>query len=303
MRPVDLELRPGPGIGRALWAALRPRHWLKNLLVFVPMLAGHAINAATALQSLLTFAAFCLCASSAYLLNDTLDAEDDRHHPVKRYRPIAAGTLPVRLALGVSALLAIGALALCAAFDWLLLVTVAIYFVATVTYSAYLKRLLMVDIVTLALLYSLRVLGGCAATRIEPSFWLLAFSFFLFFSLALLKRHSELLNLQRVGKERTSGRGYTTADKSPIGIMGVNSAFVSVIIFMLYFNSENVLKLYRHPSWLFGIVPLAMFWLGRLWILSFRGEVNEDPLLYVSKDPVSLGIIAACAILGAAATL
>jgi 4-hydroxybenzoate polyprenyltransferase len=297
----DIASGLGPSTARALWTALRPRHWLKNLLVFVPMLAGHAINGAAALQSLLAFAAFCLCASSAYLLNDALDADDDRHHPVKRHRPIASGALPVRLALGVSLLLALGALAMCAAFGWLLLVAVAVYFVATVTYSVYLKRLLMVDIVTLALLHTLRVLGGCAATRIEPSFWLLAFSFFLFLSLALLKRHSELFNLRRAGKEKTSGRGYTTADSSPIGIMGINSAFVSVIIFMLYFNSENVLKLYKHPAWLFGVVPLAMFWLGRLWVLSFRGEVNEDPLLYVSKDPLSLAIIAACAALGAAA--
>jgi 4-hydroxybenzoate polyprenyltransferase len=296
----DIAVGARRSAARALWTALRPRHWLKNLLVLVPMLAGHAINGTTALQSLLAFAAFCLCASSAYLLNDALDAADDRHHPVKRHRPIASGALPVPLALAASLLLALAALAMCAA-DRLLLAAVAVYFLATVTYSVYLKRLLMVDTVTLALLHTLRVLGGCAATRIEPSFWLLAFSFFLFFSLALLKRHSELFNLQRAGKEKTSGRGYTTADSGPIGIMGINSAFVSVIIFMLYFNSENVLKLYRHPAWLFGIVPLAMFWLGRLWVLSFRGEVNEDPLLYVSKDPVSLAIIAACAALGAAA--
>lgn len=301
MNSVDIELDTPPSTARALWTALRPRHWLKNLLVFVPMLAGHAVNSATALQSLVAFAAFCLCASSAYLLNDAIDAADDRHHPVKRHRPIASGALPVRLAMGVSLLLALAALAMCAVFGWLLLAAVAVYFVATVTYSVYLKRLLMVDTVMLALLHTLRVLGGCAATHIEPSFWLLAFSFFLFFSLALLKRHSELFNLRRAGKEKTSGRGYTTADSSPIGIMGINSAFVSVIIFMLYFNSENVLKLYKHPAWLFGIVPLAMFWLGRLWMLSFRGQVNEDPLLYVSKDPVSLTIIAACAALGAAA--
>jgi 4-hydroxybenzoate polyprenyltransferase len=288
-------------VALALWRALRPRHWLKNLLVFVPMLAGHAINVETLLQSLVAFVAFCLCASSAYLLNDTLDAEDDRHHPVKRHRPIASGALPAALARVVSGLLALAALGLCALYGWLLLAAVAVYFAATVTYSLYLKRLLMVDTVTLALLHTLRVLGGCAATRIEPSFWLLAFSFFLFLSLALLKRHSELFNLHRDGKQKTSGRGYTTADRQPVGMLGINSAFVSVVIFMLYFNSANVLKLYAHPAWLFGIVPLAMLWLGRLWVLSFRGEVNEDPLLYVSKDPVSLLVIAACAVLGAAA--
>ncbi|WP_165403459.1 MULTISPECIES: UbiA family prenyltransferase [unclassified Duganella] len=301
MSSAELELRAQPSTARALWQGLRPRHWLKNLLVFVPMLAAHALNGATALQSLVAFAAFCLCASSAYLLNDVMDAEDDRHHPTKRHRPIASGALPAVLARTVSAVLALAALVLCACYGWLLLAAVAVYFGVTVGYSAYLKRLLMVDTVTLALLHTLRVLGGCAATGIEPSFWLLAFSFFLFLSLALLKRHSELFNLERVGKEKTSGRGYVTADRAPIGMLGMNSAFVSVVIFMLYFNSENVLKLYRHPSWLFGIVPLAMLWLGRLWVLSFRGEVNEDPLLYVSRDPVSLIVIAACAALGAAA--
>jgi len=159
----------------------------------------------------------------------------------------------------------------------------------------------MVDIVTLAILYSLRVLGGGAATRIEPSFWLLAFSFFIFLSLALLKRHSELFNLRRQGKQQSRGRGYTTADQGPIGIMGINSAFVSVLVFMLYFTSQNVQHLYRHPAWLYGIVPLLVFWLGRLWTLSFRGLVNEDPVLYVSRDKVSLAVLALCALLAAAA--
>jgi 4-hydroxybenzoate polyprenyltransferase len=145
------------------------------------------------------------------------------------------------------------------------------------------------------------VLGGSAATGIEPSFWLLAFSFFIFLSLALLKRHSELLNLHRDGKEKTRGRGYSTADKTPIGIMGINSAFVSVLIFMLYFNSENVLELYEHPAWLLGILPLLVFWLGRLWTLSFRGQVNEDPVLYVSRDKVSLVVFALCAVLATVA--
>jgi 4-hydroxybenzoate polyprenyltransferase len=287
----------------ALLLALRPRQWLKNLLVFVPMLAGHALGAVTLLQSLVAFAVFSLCASSAYLLNDALDAQDDRGHPTKYRRPIAAGALPLPLALAASALLALAALAASAAFSPLLLLALAVYFASTLAYSFYLKRLLMVDIVALALLYSMRVLGGGVATDIEPSFWLLAFSFFIFLSLALLKRHSELFNLQRQGKEKSSGRGYTTADRTPVGIMGINSGFVSVLIFMLYFNSQNVLELYPHPGWLLGIVPLLVFWLGRLWTLSFRGQVNEDPVLYVSKDWISLAVIALCGAFAVLATL
>jgi 4-hydroxybenzoate polyprenyltransferase len=292
---------PRPGIAGALLKALRPRQWLKNLLVCLPMLAGHRIEPAVIEATLLAFLAFSMCASSAYLLNDALDAQDDRVHPVKHRRPIASGALPLGLALAVSPLLAAAALALCAWFDPLLLLAVGVYFVTTVAYSLRLKSLMMVDIVTLAILYTLRVLGGSAATRIEPSFWLLAFSFFMFLSLALIKRHSELTNLQKAGKDKTRGRGYTTADRTPIGVMGVNAAFIAVMVVMLYFNSDNVLVLYNQPNWLLGILPLLVFWLGRLWILSFRGQVNEDPVLYVSKDKTSLAVLALCAALVVAA--
>ncbi len=291
-----------PGLAGALLKAMRPRQWLKNLLVFLPMLAGHRLDGATFAASLVAFLAFSLCASSAYLLNDALDAQDDRAHPVKQRRPIASGALPLGLALFASPLLAAAALALCAWFDPVLLVAVVAYFATTVAYSLHLKRLLMVDIVTLAILYTLRVLGGSAATGIVPSFWLLAFSFFIFLSLALLKRHSELTNLQKAGKEKTRGRGYTIADRTPVGIMGVNAAFIAVMVVMLYFNSDNVLVLYENPNWLLGILPLLVFWLGRLWILSFRGQVNEDPVLYVSKDMTSLAVLALCGALVVAAT-
>ncbi|MGZ5201021.1 MAG: UbiA family prenyltransferase [Telluria sp.] len=285
----------------ALLKAMRPRQWLKNLLVFVPMLAGHALRLDVLAESALAFVAFSACASSAYLLNDALDAQDDRLHPTKHKRPIAAGTLPLPIALAASPLLALAGLAACAAVRPLLLLPLGVYYVATLAYSFVLKRLVMVDIVTLAILYSLRVLGGSAVTGIAPSFWLLAFSFFVFLSLALLKRHSELFNLHRDGKEKTRGRGYTTADRAPVGIMGVNAAFVSVLIFMLYFNSPNVVQLYHHPDWLLGIVPLLVFWLGRLWTLSFRGQVNEDPVLYVSRDKASLAVLVLCVALATAA--
>lgn len=293
--------RPRASVAAALFKAMRPRQWLKNVLVFVPMLAGHALRLDALAESVVAFAAFCACASSAYLLNDTLDAQDDRLHRTKHKRPIASGALPLPVALVASPVLALAALIACAALKPLLLLPLCVYYVTTLAYSLLLKRLVMIDIVTLAILYSLRVLGGSAATSIEPSFWLLAFSFFLFLSLALLKRHSELFNLHRDGKEKTRGRGYTTADRIPIGIMGVNAAFLSVLVFLLYFNSHNVVQLYRHPDWLLGIVPLMVFWLGRLWVLSFRGQVNEDPVLYVSHDKASLSVLVLCAALAMAA--
>lgn len=287
---------------RPLLAAMRPRQWLKNLLVFVPMLAAHALDRTALIASLLAFIVFCLAASGAYLLNDTLDAAHDRMHRTKFCRPLAAATLPIPVALGASGLLTLTALAGCLWLAPLLCVVLCCYFLVTVSYSIHLKRLPMVDIVTLAVLYSARILGGCAGTKIEPSFWLLAFSFFIFLSLALLKRHSELLNLQRDGEAHTRGRGYLTSDKTPIGIMGLNSGFLSVLIFILYFHSGNVLPLYPHPAYLMGVVPLLVFWLGHLWMLSFRGEVNEDPVLYVSRDRVSWAVIGSCAALAAAAS-
>jgi 4-hydroxybenzoate polyprenyltransferase len=286
-----------------LLRGMRPRQWLKNLLVFVPMLAAHAIDRPTLKQSLIAFVAFSLCASSAYLLNDALDVKDDREHPTKRHRPIASGLLPLGVAYAASALLALAALGLAARDGRMLLVMVMTYFVATVAYSVYLKRLLMIDIVVLAILYSMRILGGSAATGIAPSFWLLAFSFFIFLSLALLKRHSELFNLHRNGEEKTRGRGYTTRDRIPVGIMGINAGFLSVLIFMLYFNSENVLMHYTQPAYLYATVPLLVFWLGRMWALSFRGEVHEDPILFVSHDPVSLVVVGACGALATMASL
>lgn len=293
---------PRVGWFKPLIKAMRPRQWLKNMLVFVPMLAGHALSLAVLLQALVAFAAFSMCASSAYLLNDALDAPDDRRHPTKHRRPIAAGTLPLPVALIGSVLLAVAGLLLCAWMGPLLLLAVSVYFASTLAYSIYLKRLLMIDIVALALLYTMRILGGAAATGIEPSFWLLAFSFFIFLSLALLKRYSELYNLENQGKQKTSGRSYTIRDKLPVGIMGINSGFIAMLVFMLYFNSNNILKLYVHPQFLMGILPLLVFWLGRLWTLSFRGKVNEDPVLYVSKDRVSLVVIAACGVLMVAAS-
>lgn len=287
----------------ALAKAMRPRQWMKNLLVFVPMMAGHALSAGMALQSMLAFIAFSLCASSAYLLNDALDAQDDRQHPVKRKRPIASGKLPLPLAMAASPLLALSAIGLCLLYDHVLLAVVLMYFASTLAYSFYLKRMLMVDIVALALLYTMRIFGGSAATGITPSFWLLAFSFFIFLSLALLKRYSELYNLKRRGKDKTSGRGYTVEDKAPIAMMGINSGFLSVLIFMLYFNSSDVLARYHTPVLLLGIVPLLVFWMGRLWTLAFRGQINEDPVLYVSRDKVSLAVIFLCVLLAAAASL
>lgn len=305
-RLPDQRVTENTGSTRSLWLsafikAIRPRQWLKNLLVFVPMLAGHVLTIGALTQSLLAFFAFSLAASSAYLLNDALDVADDRRHPEKRHRPIAAGSLPLPHAIVLCGLLLLASLGIATVVGASFVLVLLAYLVATVAYSVYLKRLLMVDVIMLAFLYSIRVFGGGVANAIDLSFWLLSFSFFVFLSLALLKRHSELYNLSRVGKEKARGRGYTTHDRIPVGVMGINAGFVAMVIFMLYFNSENVMRLYSHPQYLLGIVPLIVLWLGRLWVLGFRGEVNEDPIVFVSKDKRGLLIIALALILAVCA--
>lgn len=287
----------------ALVQALRPRQWLKNLLVFVPMLAGHVMTAEAFMQSVFAFLAFSLCASSAYLLNDTLDAQDDRLHATKHRRPVASGRLPMWVALCASPVLALAALAFSTLSAPLLPAVIGVYFLTTLWYSFQLKRVMMLDIVTLSILYSIRIIGGGVATGIVLSFWLLAFSFFIFLSLAMLKRFSELSNLHRQGARKTRGRGYRTGDAPAIGAMGLNAAMMSVLVLMMYMNSENILRNYRHPELLVGCAPLLVFWLGRLWLLAYRGKVNEDPVLYVSTDRVSLAVFAICALLVATAAV
>ena len=287
----------------ALLSAMRPRQWLKNLLVFVPMLAGHALTVQAAVQSLVAFIAFCLCASSAYLLNDALDAQHDRLHPTKKERPMASGKLALSHGLVACLLLALAGLALCAFWEIRLFAVVLTYFASTICYSLFLKQLYMVDIVVLALLYGLRIVGGAVGTGIVLSSWLLSFSFFIFLSLAMLKRHSETLKVEQAGVSRVHGRGYLPSDNVPIGVMGICCGFLSVVIFMLYFNSDNVVRLYSSPLRLFGIVPLLVFWIGRLWLLSFRGRIDEDPVLFVSRDRVSLATIVASLAIAVAASL
>lgn len=287
---------------QALMRAMRPRQWLKNLLVFIPILSAHLISKESLQQSILAFIAFSLSASSAYLLNDALDVNDDRKHPDKCRRPIASGALAMPMAIMASIVLAGVSLSISAYYQPKLMWVVMLYLFSTILYSSYLKRLMMVDVIMLAILYSLRIWGGGVSTGINLSFWLLSFSLFIFLSLALLKRYSELLNLSRAGKDKANGRGYTTQDKVPVGIMGINSAFVAVLILMLYFNSENVIHLYARPEFLLGIVPLLVFWLGRLWILSFRGQVNEDPIIFVSKDKPGLAVMLGALILAVLAS-
>ena len=293
------EARPGPArsLPRAMFKALRVHQWAKNVLVFVPVLAAHkGLDAALLLRALLGFVAFSLCASSVYVLNDMLDLDSDRKHPTKRRRPFASGDLPVRvgpwLALG---LLGAGAAVATATLPAEFLALLGTYYAVTLGYSFYFKQVMMLDVLLLAGLYTVRILGGSLAVGVPTSSWLFTFSMFLFLSLALVKRLSEVRRLRQTQETVAPGRGYVAGDYEQLGALGVTSGYLSVLVLALYITSREVTVLYAHPERLWLLCPVMMYWVGRVWLLAHRGEVNEDPLIFALKDGVSyaVGLLAA----------
>lgn len=273
----------------ALIQALRPHQWVKNVLVFVPILLDHRLlDAETMTRGVLAFGAFCLAASGAYVLNDLLDREADRSHPTKRYRPFASSALPAALGYALAPLLiglsvAVGAALGVTEFLALLLLYIAL----TTAYSTYLKRIAVLDVLLLAGLYTLRVLAGIAASGVRFSTWLLAFSTFLFLSLAFLKRHGEVSTLHPDSPAGSRRRGYLTGDVEWLRTMGAASGYLSVLVLALYLNSDQVVVLYRKPEVLFLVCPLLLFWTGRMWLLAHRGRIHEDPIVASARDPSS----------------
>jgi 4-hydroxybenzoate polyprenyltransferase len=273
--------------GAAYVRAIRPHQWVKNVLVFLPMLAGHQIGPATLLESLLAFVAFSLTASGVYVLNDLLDLSADRAHPRKRERPIPSGAIPLARASAMAAgLLAAGG-AVGLAVGWPFALVLLVYLIATTAYSLNLKRRVLIDVAVLAGLYTIRILGGAAATGIEPSVWLLAFSIFLFFSLAAVKRQAELVDLARRGEIGTSGRGYRTEDLPIISMMAVAAGYVAVLVLALYVNSPAVTELYSFPPALWGICCVLLYWVSRMALVTHRGRMHDDPIVYAARDRVS----------------
>lgn len=276
----------------ALMKAVRPHQWLKNMLIFFPMIAAHDFNMTAVFRGGLAFVAFSLVASSVYLLNDLLDLGSDRQHPRKRLRPLASGALPLRTGMVmVPVLLAAGvsmALLLPPAF----LLVLAAYYLLTVTYSLWLKRKPILDICALASLYTLRVIAGGAAAAITPSVWLMAFSAFLFFSLGAVKRQAELVDMVQRGIESAAGRGYRVSDLSLVTQMATAAGFVAVLVLMLYLNEPEVLTLYRHPLLLWAACLVLLYWISRMVLVASRGKMDDDPTVFAARDPVSLFSVA-----------
>lgn len=282
---------------------LRVHQWLKNLLIFVPMLAAHRLRSISGIAvAALAFIAFSLCASGVYVLNDVLDRESDRQHVRKRYRPIAAGEVTVPQALTVAALLLLLAAALALRVSSLFALTLALYFVMTSAYSLRLKRQVMVDVMLLAALYTIRVLAGAVATRVVPSFWLLAFSMFLFLSLAVVKRYSEMLVTLAEDRRYAAGRGYRVEDMPVLLSLGVATGTAAIVVLALYINDPATSTLYPATVWLWLVPPLMLYWISRVWMKAHRGELHDDPVIFAMRDWQSLVTVALAAACFGAAT-
>lgn len=267
--------------------ALRPHQWVKNILVFVPIFLAHQLDMVTLFMGLLGFVAFSLTASSVYVINDLLDLDADRVHPRKCKRPFAAGAVPIRHGTGMAAaFLGAGAL-LSLIVGPVFLLVLALYFAATTGYSFYFKRRMVIDICVLSGLYTMRIIAGGVAAGIGLSVWLLAFSVFFFFALAAIKRQAELVDNAKAGKLAPSGRGYRVDDLAIVSQMSIASGYVSVMVLALYINSPSVSLLYGSPPVLWGICLVLLFWLSWVAMVTHRGEMHDDPIVYAVKDRIS----------------
>ena len=279
----------------AVMQILRPHHWLKNVLVFVPiLLANQVLNWQAWLLGALAAAAISLAASGMYVWNDILDLESDRRHPVKRSRPLASGTLPISAALALVPLL-LGAGMLLA---WLLppgcVLLIASYAGLSLLYSLHLKQVAILDVIFLASLYCFRIFLGGAATGIPISKWTMLFGLFLFTSLAFLKRFTEL-QLKADESHGNGRRGYFGDDLSTVGSFGIMSGYIAALVFALYLNSPEAVVQYSHPVYLWFVCPALLYWISHVWLLAQRGQMHTDPIVFAARDKVSYGVFAVIA--------
>ncbi len=286
--PVENVFRDKIPVAVSLWRALRVHQWAKNVLIFLPLLLAHAVGVGTLLQSLIAFFSFSLVASSTYIVNDLLDVASDRSHATKRRRPFASGDLSALVGVGVAIVLFAGGVLLALPMAPRFMAWLLTYFCVTLAYSLYCKRIVVVDVIILSALYTLRILAGAAAANVPISDWMAGFAIFFFFSLALVKRFSELENLRARGTAPSNGRGYLVHDMEQLRSFGTASAFASIVVFTLYINNPEVRQLYHHPQRLWLLAPLLIWWLSRVWLRASRGQMNEDPVIFALTDPASL---------------
>lgn len=280
------ELIPGEKADwRTVVKMLRVHQWLKNTLIAVPMVLSHEyFNPGMILACLLAFIAFSAAASAIYIINDFFDLALDRRHPTKRHRPFASGRLSFRFGLASVGVLLAVSVAAAATLDPLFWLVLGVYLVATTAYSVSLKRMLLIDVLTLAGLYTIRIIAGATATGTDVSFWLLAFSIFFFLSLALVKRFVELDDTKLERGVRVAGRGYRAEDIDIIGQAGVASGFAAALVLALYIQSDSVRELYDQPWMVWPLAPIVLYMTLRIWVLARRGEMHDDPVVFIMRD-------------------
>jgi 4-hydroxybenzoate polyprenyltransferase len=273
---------------RALLRAMRPHQWSKNVLVLSPVLAAHAVMRPSALvPALLALVAFCLVASGTYIANDLLDLESDRRHVRKRKRPLASGELPLASGFAAAWLLLVAGLGLAYGLGPRVAAAMGAYALVTLLYSVRLKQVVALDVVVLAMLYTFRILVGALAAGVALSHWFLAFSMFLFTSLAFVKRASELRGTTAGSTDTLHGRGYYGEDLYTVLALGGASAVTAVLVLALYATGQDVTRLYQHPDRTLLLCPLLLYWLSRIWFLTMRGRMHDDPIVFALRDRVS----------------
>jgi 4-hydroxybenzoate polyprenyltransferase len=268
--------------------AMRIHQWAKNLLIFTALILSHSWFNAQALQSIVfAFFSFSLSASAIYLINDLIDLEADRKHKTKKHRPLAAGTLSIQWAIIMVPILLACSFLLANQINSDFTSILIIYLVLTTAYSLFLKPVAMLDVITLTSLYTLRIIAGAVAINVPLSYWLLAFSMFIFLSLALIKRFSELKNLVQQGETTSISRGYHVDDLPAISLFGISSGYISVLVLVFYTHDLQASSLYNNPDWLWFVAVAVLYWISYMWLLAFRGKMNEDPVLFAIQDRTS----------------
>lgn len=260
----------------------------KNILIFTALILSHNWFNIDALKSIaFAFLSFSFAASSIYLINDLIDLEADRKHAAKKHRPLAAGTLPIQWTVVLVPILLAFSLILATQLNADFVAVLIIYLALTTAYSLFLKPIALLDVITLTSLYTIRIVAGAFAINVPLSYWLLAFSMFIFLSLALVKRFSELKNLSQQGETSALSRGYHVQDLPAVSLFGISSGYISILVLVLYTHDLQAGTLYAQPDWLWFVAVAVLYWISRVWLLAFRGQMNEDPVLFAIHDRIS----------------
>lgn len=277
----------------SILSALRPHQWMKNILVFIPLLAAHKYDQTQSLfDAAMAFIIFSITASSVYVINDLIDAKEDQAHNRKKYRPFASGALSRKTGHVMWSVLLILAGVLATLFlnrDFSIYLMV--YFLLTLAYSFKLKQIAVLDVLVLSAFYTLRIIAGAAAVEVIPSFWLLTFSMFFFLSMAMMKRFIEISSLKESGK--VLGKGYYSEDATIIFTFGTATGYISILVLALYIQDQHTISMYKEPRFIWLACPLLLFWISRAWFMAHRGKVHEDPIVFALQDKTSLFLAAA----------